>query len=79
MSSLTVWPCASAASRYLVDSPTNSCSPMAYEWTLPPQSRSPGPDERERLQRRMPPRSRIKSIIDRSRTDLDPWLDDEHD
>jgi hypothetical protein len=33
---------------------------------------------RLRLQRRMPPRSRIQAILDR-RPDRDPWLDDEYD
>jgi hypothetical protein len=79
MSSLQVWPCTSAASRFVVDSQTNSCSPPRLEWPLPQQVAAAQPDERELLQRRMPPRFVIKAFIDRNRTDPDPWLDDEHD
>ncbi len=31
------------------------------------------------LKKRMPPRSAIQAIIDRSRTERDPWLNDEYD
>ena len=34
---------------------------------------------REALQRRMPPRTGIKAIIDRRRAKPDPWLDDKYD
>jgi hypothetical protein len=34
---------------------------------------------REALQRRMPPRKALQSIIERGRTPRDPWLDDEND
>lgn len=79
MSSITVWPAAAAASRYSVSSPTNSTTPMVYMWNPPAQDQFPELTRREALQRRIPPRSGIKSIIDRRQTDRDPWLDDEQD
>ncbi len=79
MTLLQVWPYTSAASRYVVDSQTNSCSAMPLEWLVPGQVQSPAADKRERTQQRMPPRSGIQAIIDRRPVGLDPWLDDEHD
>jgi hypothetical protein len=75
-----------AASRYTISSPTNSTTPMVYVCSLPVQNRlpiqtksEPGECRRELLQKRIPPRSGIQSIVDRRRAEPDPWLDDEHD
>lgn len=68
----------SSSESMLFGSSVNSAMATFYVYGPPVQDRSPEQTSRELLQRRMPPRSRIEAIVDRTPAH-DPWLDDEYD
>jgi hypothetical protein len=79
MNTFHVQPFISVASRFTIDSPANSSTQPVYVCQCLVAGLSGTLGRRELLQRRMPPREGIQAIIDRLRSNPDPWLEDEYD